>query len=234
MPVGVETSCVSRLNILAFILHRPCRFRPISRGAWPRRIGADTSPSPELRFLLARDPCAPRLAHVLQCSRQVARPPVSVFIRHGRCCGPTIGSGLIISWAGMRGIVSLAAALALPSAFPYRDLIVLTRFSVVLGTLRAPRTDAQPLFRALDFAMTMYTVGRELSAARELRLSCGACELRRDRSRSRTSSCRSSRHVLGYERADADAGDATRSAHSELLRGALQAARQSRSRHACQ
>jgi CPA1 family monovalent cation:H+ antiporter len=48
---------------------------------------------------------------------------------------PTVGSGLVISWAGMRGIVSVAAALALPSAFPYRDLIVLTAFSVVLGTL---------------------------------------------------------------------------------------------------
>ena len=31
---------------------------------------------------------------------------------------PTIGSGLVISWAGMRGIVSLAAALALPAGFP--------------------------------------------------------------------------------------------------------------------
>jgi hypothetical protein len=29
----------------------------------------------------------------------------------------------------MRGIVSLAAALALPPDFPYRDLIVLTAFS---------------------------------------------------------------------------------------------------------
>jgi monovalent cation/hydrogen antiporter len=48
---------------------------------------------------------------------------------------PTVGSGLIISWAGMRGIVSLAAALALPVAFPYRDLIVLCAFSVVLTTL---------------------------------------------------------------------------------------------------
>ena len=28
---------------------------------------------------------------------------------------PTVGSGLIISWSGMRGIVSLAAAMALPS-----------------------------------------------------------------------------------------------------------------------
>src|SRR6185369_7920870 len=48
---------------------------------------------------------------------------------------PTVGSGLVISWSGMRGIVTLAAALALPDAFPYRGLIVLTAFSVVLGTL---------------------------------------------------------------------------------------------------
>ena len=52
---------------------------------------------------------------------------------------PSVGSGLIISWSGMRGIVTLAAALALPthvngSPFPFRDLIVLTAFAVVLGT----------------------------------------------------------------------------------------------------
>ena len=35
----------------------------------------------------------------------------------------------------MRGIVTLAAALALPGNFPYRDLIVLCAFSVVLATL---------------------------------------------------------------------------------------------------
>jgi Na+/H+ antiporter len=52
---------------------------------------------------------------------------------------PTVASGLAISWCGMRGIVTLAAALALPSGpsagFPYRDLIVLCAFSVVLTTL---------------------------------------------------------------------------------------------------
>src|SRR6478735_1021979 len=48
---------------------------------------------------------------------------------------PTVGSGLVISWSGMRGIVTLAAALALPAGFPGRDLIVLTAFFVVLGTL---------------------------------------------------------------------------------------------------
>jgi CPA1 family monovalent cation:H+ antiporter len=48
---------------------------------------------------------------------------------------PTVGSGMIVSWSGMRGIVTLAAALALPSDFPYRDVIVLCAFSVVLTTL---------------------------------------------------------------------------------------------------
>ena len=48
---------------------------------------------------------------------------------------PTVGTGLIVSWCGMRGIVTLAAALALPSSFPYRDLIVLCAFAVVLVTL---------------------------------------------------------------------------------------------------
>ena len=63
---------------------------------------------------------------------------------------PTVGSGLIISWAGMRGIVSLAAAMALPADFPYRDLIVLTSFSVVLGTLTIQGLTLKPLLRALD------------------------------------------------------------------------------------
>jgi CPA1 family monovalent cation:H+ antiporter len=52
---------------------------------------------------------------------------------------PSVGSGMVVSWAGMRGIVTIAAALALPdggdSAFPYRDLIILTAFCVVLSTL---------------------------------------------------------------------------------------------------
>ena len=49
---------------------------------------------------------------------------------------PSVGSGLVISWAGMRGIVTLAAALALPAMFPFRDMIVLIApFRSVLGTL---------------------------------------------------------------------------------------------------
>src|SRR6266545_3838906 len=48
---------------------------------------------------------------------------------------------LVVGWAGMRGAVSLAAALAVPlttdagNAFPQRDLIVFLTFCVILGTL---------------------------------------------------------------------------------------------------
>lgn len=48
---------------------------------------------------------------------------------------------LIIAWSGMRGAVSLAAALALPfttdsgSAFPQRDLIIFLTFAVIFTTL---------------------------------------------------------------------------------------------------
>ncbi|HXM88983.1 MAG TPA: cation:proton antiporter, partial [Candidatus Acidoferrum sp.] len=48
---------------------------------------------------------------------------------------PPFKNSSLVSWCGMRGIVTLAAALALPDNFPYRDLIVLAAFAVVLGTL---------------------------------------------------------------------------------------------------
>jgi len=41
----------------------------------------------------------------------------------------------LVSWAGLRGSVSLAAALALPSDFPERNLILLLTFAVILATL---------------------------------------------------------------------------------------------------
>lgn len=54
---------------------------------------------------------------------------------------PPIGRVFVIGWAGMRGAVSLAAALAVPlttnagRAFPQRDLIIFLTFCVILGTL---------------------------------------------------------------------------------------------------
>jgi CPA1 family monovalent cation:H+ antiporter len=41
----------------------------------------------------------------------------------------------VISWAGMRGVVTLAAVLLLPAQTPHRDLLRLCAFVVVAGTL---------------------------------------------------------------------------------------------------
>jgi CPA1 family monovalent cation:H+ antiporter len=40
-----------------------------------------------------------------------------------------------LSWAGMRGVVSLAAAFALPADFPQRDLLLFLTFVIICGTL---------------------------------------------------------------------------------------------------
>ncbi len=56
----------------------------------------------------------------------------------------------VISWAGMRGAISLAAALALPTDFPYRDLILTATFGVILATLVGQGLTLAPLVRRLD------------------------------------------------------------------------------------
>jgi CPA1 family monovalent cation:H+ antiporter len=50
----------------------------------------------------------------------------------------------------MRGIVTLAAAYALPTGFPHRDLILLTAFCVVVGTLVLQGLTLRPLIRLLN------------------------------------------------------------------------------------
>ena len=78
---------------------------------------------------------------------------------------PRVRGGLIVSWSGMRGIVTLAAALALPDAFPYRDLLVLVAFCVVLGTLVVQGLTLRPLVQRLALTDD-HPVEREVSAAR--------------------------------------------------------------------
>jgi CPA1 family monovalent cation:H+ antiporter len=53
----------------------------------------------------------------------------------------------VISWAGMRGAVSLAAALALPQSFPQRDLLVFLAFAVIVATLVGQGLSLPPLIR---------------------------------------------------------------------------------------
>ncbi len=67
----------------------------------------------------------------------------------GEMAVPTVAGGVIVGWCGMRGIVTLAAGFALPQGFPYRDLILLTAFAVVLGTLVIQGLTLRPLISAL-------------------------------------------------------------------------------------
>jgi monovalent cation/hydrogen antiporter len=61
----------------------------------------------------------------------------------------------VIAWTGMRGVISLAAALALPltieggAPFPGRDLILFLTFSVILATLVVQGLSLPALIRAL-------------------------------------------------------------------------------------
>src|SRR6202035_6067413 len=78
---------------------------------------------------------------------------------------PTVEGGIVVSWCGMRGIVTLAAAYALPQVFPYRDLILLTAFAVVLGSLVIQGLTLRPLIAALHLK-DENPVEREVARAR--------------------------------------------------------------------
>jgi len=138
---------------------------------------------------------------------------------------PTVGSGLIISWAGMRGIVTLAAAIALPQAFPFRNLIVLTAFAVVLGTLVIQGLTLKPLLRALHLRDDD-PVGREVAAARERALQAGLASLETDATPDAEAVRQEFMAHLANEPAEGHSGDATRSTHADIHHEALQAARE--------
>ena len=55
----------------------------------------------------------------------------------------------VVGWAGMRGAISLAAALALPTSFAERDLVLVLTFAVILVTLVGQGLTLPPLIRRL-------------------------------------------------------------------------------------
>ncbi|HEV7669365.1 MAG TPA: sodium:proton antiporter, partial [Thermoanaerobaculia bacterium] len=83
----------------------------------------------------------------------------------------TAGGAAVVGWCGMRGTVTLAAALALPTGagggapFPYRDLILVTAFGVVIGTLVFQGLTLRPLLLRLKLEDDG-TVDREVRHAR--------------------------------------------------------------------
>ncbi|MFL5477148.1 MAG: cation:proton antiporter [Gemmatimonadales bacterium] len=86
-------------------------------------------------------------------------------------------SALLVGWCGMRGTVTIAAALALPIGFPYRDMILVTAFGVVLGTLVLQGLTLRPVLLALRLEDDG-TVDHEVRLARveSLRAALAAAE----------------------------------------------------------
>jgi CPA1 family monovalent cation:H+ antiporter len=78
----------------------------------------------------------------------------------------------VVGWTGMRGVVSLAAALALPtviangSPFPHRNLIVFLTFCVILVTLVLQGVTLPPLIRLLKLGGAQGPSSEEIKARR--------------------------------------------------------------------
>jgi Na+/H+ antiporter len=152
---AVWESTVFLLNVLAFLL----------MGMQASAIVARLDPG-QVREAVIFASCvfcavvAVRIAWVMVYNRTVYAWSVA---RKKKATG--IASGFIISWCGMRGLVTLAIALGLPETFPSRDLIVLSAFVVVLGTLVVQGLTLGPLIRLLGIKPDE-SFERELSPAR--------------------------------------------------------------------
>jgi Na+/H+ antiporter len=87
---------------------------------------------------------------------------------------PTLKGILIVGWTGMRGVIALAAAIALPQVlangepFVQRDLIIFLAFSVIFVTLVLQGLTLPPLVRTLGMAVTPGPNLEEESARREM------------------------------------------------------------------
>jgi monovalent cation/hydrogen antiporter len=88
----------------------------------------------------------------------------------------------VVAWAGMRGVVSLAAAFAVPlttlsgDAFPGRPQLIFLTFVVVIGTLLLHGLTLPWLVRALGVGGDEATVDAQRAAAAQYRASAAAIE----------------------------------------------------------
>jgi CPA1 family monovalent cation:H+ antiporter len=137
---AVWATAVFLLNVLAFLL-MGLQARSIVSAMSPDRLREAAWFAAAVVATLI----VVRMAWVLTYNRLAAR---FRFMR-GENKPASLRNGVLIGWCGMRGLVTLATAFALPADFPQRDLIVLTAFAVVLATLVVQGLTLAPLVRLL-------------------------------------------------------------------------------------
>jgi Na+/H+ antiporter len=116
---------------------------------------------------------------------------------------PSAKDALAVGWSGMRGIVTLAAALALPVGFPHRDFMQLTAFVVVLGTLVLQGLTLRPLLHLLALPKDDL-VEREFALARKAVLKAALEAIKDDASPSAGRLRQEYVEALGQARSGAD------------------------------
>jgi len=140
---------------------------------------------------------------------------------------PTVKGGMVVAWCGMRGIVTLAAAFALPESFPYRDLILLTACSVVLGSLVIQGLTLRPLILVLKLKQDD-PVGVEVARARGIAYRAALDEIEGDPSEEAEILRLEYRAMLMRGESDPDGGVPTSELPADpLRRRAIDAARRS-------
>lgn len=81
----------------------------------------------------------------------IALPEYLLARARGSQARTDLKQATILSWAGMRGVVSLAAALALPESLVDRDLLIFSTFAVIFVTVVVQGLTLAPLARLVGF-----------------------------------------------------------------------------------
>jgi monovalent cation/hydrogen antiporter len=84
---------------------------------------------------------------------------------------------VVVGWAGMRGVVSLAAALALPAEIPERDLLIFLTFAVILATLVGQGVTLPLLIHRLNIDDGAGVEGQEEAYARYIAADAAAVRI---------------------------------------------------------
>ena len=117
---------------------------------------------------------------------------------HQRLTCPTVKGIVTLGWTGMRGVIALAAAIALPqtladgSPFPQRNLIVFLAFAVIFVTLVLQGLTLPWLIRLLGIADKAGPNVEEETARREI-LEAALAFLEGERAKDSGNSMRSTR-----------------------------------------
>jgi Na+/H+ antiporter len=123
-----------------------------------------------IRQLEGTDPKWPLYALAIAATLIVVRLlwvfPLSAVLQRRRGARPSWRVPAVVSWAGARGVVPLAAALSLPLGLPDREMLLLLTTAVIVITLVVQGFTLAPLVRRAGIALDPVDVRQEHQNAR--------------------------------------------------------------------